>query len=105
MCRVWAERKKLGNMLKERGFTESIELEQSISERLYYDNHYEKKPSIMEMRIIKSSAFYYLQYIWYFFVKEFVSHFDDKLRFIIYSKPGISLSKNLSAILMTNFFR
>ena len=56
MCRVWAERKKLGNMLKERGFTESIELEQSISERLYYDNHYEKKPSIMEMRIIMKSV-------------------------------------------------
>ena len=43
-------------MLKERGFTESIELEQSISERLYYDNHYEKKPSIMEMRIIMKSV-------------------------------------------------
>lgn len=56
MCRVWAERKKLGNMLKERGFSESLELEQSISERLYYDNHYENKAPIMEMRVILKSV-------------------------------------------------
>ncbi|CAC5404302.1 MTPAP [Mytilus coruscus] len=55
MCRIWAERKKIGNMLKERGFTDSMELEQTISERLYYDNHYENKSPIMEMRIIMKS--------------------------------------------------
>ncbi|CAG2210021.1 TUT1 [Mytilus edulis] len=56
MCRIWAERKKIGNMLKERGFTDSMELEQTISERLYYDNHYENKSPIMEMRIIMKSV-------------------------------------------------
>lgn len=55
MCRMWAERKKIGNILKERGFGESLELEQSISERLYYDNHYEGKKPILEMRIILKS--------------------------------------------------
>lgn len=55
MCRIWAERKKIGNILKERGYGESIELEQTISERLYYDNHYDGKSPIMEMRIILKS--------------------------------------------------
>lgn len=50
--RVWAERKKIGNKLKERGFQESIELEQTISETLFYDYLKPSRNPILEFRLI-----------------------------------------------------
>ena len=36
MCRIWVERKNVMKELKERGLSENLQLEQTVSERLQW---------------------------------------------------------------------
>ncbi|XP_033733315.1 speckle targeted PIP5K1A-regulated poly(A) polymerase-like [Pecten maximus] len=54
-CRTWAERKKFMSAFKERGYTDSIELEQAVSERLYYDHFKTAKFPIVEYNFVIKS--------------------------------------------------
>lgn len=54
-CRTWAERKKFMSAFKERGYTDSTELEQAVSERLYYDHFKTARNPIVEYNFIVKS--------------------------------------------------
>ncbi|OWF46345.1 speckle targeted PIP5K1A-regulated poly(A) polymerase-like [Mizuhopecten yessoensis] len=54
-CRTWAERKKFLAAFKERGYSDSVELEQAVSERLYYDHFKTARFPIVEYNFIVKS--------------------------------------------------
>lgn len=54
-CRIWAERKKFTAAFKERGYTDSVELEQAVSERLYYDHFGPARYPLVEYNTIVKS--------------------------------------------------
>ena len=55
MCRIWVERKNLMKELKERGLGENLQLEQTVSERLFYEVHGPAKRPITEFRCVLRS--------------------------------------------------
>lgn len=55
MCRIWVERKNLIKELKERGFKENLQLEQIVSERLFYEVHGPAQKPITEFRCVMRS--------------------------------------------------
>lgn len=55
MCRIWVERKNLMKELKERGFKENLQLEQTVSERLFYEVHGPMRRPVTEFRCVMRS--------------------------------------------------
>lgn len=55
MCRIWVERKNLIKELKERGFKENLQLEQIVSERLFYEVHGPTQKPVTEFRCVMRS--------------------------------------------------
>ncbi|XP_060074932.1 speckle targeted PIP5K1A-regulated poly(A) polymerase-like [Ylistrum balloti] len=93
-CRTWAERKKFMAAFKARGYSDSVELEQAVSERLYYDHFKTAKSPIVEYNfIVKSivagstaSLLFTVQgdkdqkefYCVYHYIKKFITKMADK---------------------------
>jgi hypothetical protein len=55
MCRIWVERKNLMKELKDRGFKDNLQLEQTVSERLFYEVHGPAKKPVTEFRCVMRS--------------------------------------------------
>ena len=55
-CRIWAERKRITAELKYRGFQDSLELEQTITERLFYDVFGPANSPLTEFRCVLRSV-------------------------------------------------
>ncbi|XP_061181698.1 poly(A) RNA polymerase, mitochondrial-like [Saccostrea echinata] len=55
MCRIWVERKNVMKELKERGFRENLQLEQTVSERLFYEVHGPMKWPVTQFRCVLRS--------------------------------------------------
>ncbi|XP_062595778.1 uncharacterized protein LOC134257153 [Saccostrea cucullata] len=55
MCRIWVERKNVMKELKDRGFRENLQLEQTVSERLFYEIHGPMKWPVTQFRCVLRS--------------------------------------------------